>query len=476
MGALASRKAIAAIISWCERPDWRERWNSVTDAHLAPVLEDYNLTPEELAELLGPSAYSQFLGCIFEDFLTCSFEPDGVNAVDDYLHRRGWKEPAPVKRYLEALRDSVMSVWEVVETVPGSHFLARDLIRGGAPVRVEDKLGSADLQRWDRIGARMLPIGSKTYMAGGALRLTFEDAAEIIEDIADAAKKFNKHLKRDVVRRGLAPDQIAEFPADELALREAPPVFTDVWLTTQLDQALGRTVPKLMNSDGEDLVFCETRFPIADPQATAGVVERLDRLAACERNAPDEASWSWVAGDGSRPPPQRPDVPRGLFVGTEDEAGSAVLGSIRLDGETVVLETNSVERADRGRALLTDTLDGLVGEPTTTMQDAGDALAEGAEAGPATAAPQSPLPPEETAALLGEALDRHYHAVLAQPIPMLGGRSPKAAARTETGRRKVAEWLKQLENTAAHQAAAGQIPPYDFSWMWRELKLTDLRE
>ena len=43
------------------------------------------------------------------------------------------------------------------------------------------------------------------------------------------------------------------------------------------------------------------------------------------------------------------------------------------------------------------------------------------------------------------------------------------------GRRKVAEWLKYLENQTAHHAGAAGMPAYDFGWMWEELKVADLR-
>ena len=77
-----------------------------------------------------------------EDFLTCDFEPDSRNIVDDYLKRRGWKGPVAVKQYLQALRRSTMNLYEVVDTTPGSHFVVRDLVRGGEPVQVVDKRGS----------------------------------------------------------------------------------------------------------------------------------------------------------------------------------------------------------------------------------------------------------------------------------------------------------------------------------------------
>ncbi len=79
------------------------------------------------------------------------------------------------------------------------------------------------------------------------------------------------------------------------------------------------------------------------------------------------------------------------------------------------------------------------------------------------------------AALLHEVEDRHYREILSQPIPMLDGKSPKQAARSKAGRRKVVEWLKYLENGAARRSQAQGHPAYDFGWMWEALKVTDLR-
>jgi hypothetical protein len=48
----------------------------------------------------------------FEDFLTREIV-DGRNIVDDYLKRRGWRESASTKAYMRALRNSVISLYEM---------------------------------------------------------------------------------------------------------------------------------------------------------------------------------------------------------------------------------------------------------------------------------------------------------------------------------------------------------------------------
>jgi len=57
-------------------------------------------------------------GCVFEDFLSRDL-PGDRNMVDDYLKRRGYKESASAKAYMKAIRNAVMSLYEVSDIVPG---------------------------------------------------------------------------------------------------------------------------------------------------------------------------------------------------------------------------------------------------------------------------------------------------------------------------------------------------------------------
>jgi hypothetical protein len=65
--------------------------------------------------------------------------------------------------------------------------------------------------------------------------------------------------------------------------------------------------------------------------------------------------------------------------------------------------------------------------------------------------------------------------VLDEPVPALGGKSPRAAAKTAEGREKVAAWLKTLENHAARREPGDPMASYDIDWIWRELGVEALR-
>ena len=59
---------------------------------------------------------------------------------------------------------------------------------------------------------------------------------------------------------------------------------------------------------------------------------------------------------------------------------------------------------------------------------------------------------------------------------MLGGESPRAAVTTDSGRIKVAGWLKLPENRTAKSAAPGSaLANYGFGWLWTELGIDELR-
>jgi len=127
------------------------------------------MTEEELAEALGEFHYEMAEACAFEDF--CSRTgPRGRNVIDDYLDHRGWRESISGRDYLRGLRNSVMSLYEVVEVKPGRGLVLRDLVRDREPIEVDEQLGSESAARWDRIAARVLTIGGRHYLSGAVLQ------------------------------------------------------------------------------------------------------------------------------------------------------------------------------------------------------------------------------------------------------------------------------------------------------------------
>ena len=81
---------------------------------------------------------------------------------------------------MTALRSSVISLYEASDIRPGESFLARDLIRGGEPVRVSERTATHTLKPWDRIAARLVEMRGKTTLGGGVLPFEHELSESLI--------------------------------------------------------------------------------------------------------------------------------------------------------------------------------------------------------------------------------------------------------------------------------------------------------
>jgi hypothetical protein len=156
------------------------------------------------------------------------------------------------------------------------------------------------------------------------------------------------------------------------------------------------------------------------------------------------------------------------------DTGETILGNIELTDKALVLEANSRERAERGQAILAELAGTLVGPALMEIETLEQAMARRDGSVPQDRA--SDLPAELQTELVHGTLTDHYRKTLDEPIPALGDLSPRAAAQTTAGRRKVVDWLKHIEN----QSKSGRQPDdpmasYDFTWLWRDLGLEKLR-
>ncbi len=460
-------KAISNLVKWSTREEWAPIREQVFAEHFDPVCDRLNVTEEEFVDLLG-DGFDMVFGFAIEDFFTARFGDEGeMNVIDDYLKRRGWREKVPAKRYLEALRDSVPSLYEVVDLDPGHSMTVRDLVLGGDPVTVEEKLGSESAARWDRIAGRLVTINNQAYFTGGLLLLPHDVASAVLSGIEEMVKRLKKELRNEAKKQG-AP-AIKERDAREVLLFSAAPrLFTQAWLADTLDRALA-PMPEIRNTDGDEIVFSEVRFLIIGDDTK--IVAVLDGIDGFERNKPDGLRWTWH-GRGSPSQRMSPNRQEGLTLGSEDEAGRTSLGNVEIIGDVLVLSTNSRERAETGRDLLASHLGKLVGRPLTSHQDLEKMLKDRPESAPT----EPDLPPKMAEQAIRSYLDDHYRRALDDPLPILDGKTPRQAVRSKKGRAQVVAWLKYLENGEARRAAGQGQAPYDLTWMWEELGVLDQRK
>ena len=202
-------------------------------------------------------------------------------------------------------------------------------------------------------------------------------------------------------------------------------------------------MPEIVTPEGDPIALVRSAFDIVD---AAPVTKALAVHPALHAEEDGRFLWTEATGAGT---------------------GTRIQGTIALSRGRLTLETTSESRAVRGRRLLEGALGDAIRFRAEVAEDARQAFADP----PPLASPaKSGLPAGLEAELLGQFYDQHYRGWLDLPLPALGGRTPRAAARLKSGRGPLIELLKELENHAEHDRRAGR-PAYAVSWLWGELGL-----
>ena len=464
-------KAIRNIMNWAERPEWQDEQATVFNAHLAPICDRIDISQEELVLELEEHGYGGMLfGMVFEDFICRRLPPDDKNIIDDYLKRRGWRESVPGRRYLQQLRDSVLSLYEVVEVSPGHHCDLRDLVRDGKTFRVYECMGTQNLVKWDRLAARVLMMNGKHVFSGGILPFPREASQSLLRVLTESQKQFKKELSRAAGKEAIA--RISSDNLDERFLQDACPAFTSIWLVHTLER-LHEPLPEMVNRYGEALVFSETRFPFLAEQLEE-IVEQLDAAPEWERDISDEPTWIWLSetvASGNKPQ-------HSLAIETFRDGQRPLSGTLKLMPGVLTLTTNSLERAKHAQELLEALLHGRIGPALSKLLTPEQLMAENEprQQGDNNRQPVDSIDPEIAAEIIQNTMDQHYRQCLDEPIPALDNKTPRQCARSKKGREKVIEWLKHLENNELRRAASQGQEPYNSRWMWAELKLDKYRD
>jgi hypothetical protein len=447
------RHDLSRIIKFATRDDWSDALQDALGDHVGEAMQEFDLEFEEISALVSEHYAGVLFGCALEDLMTRRFEPDGENLVDDYLKRRGWNEAALTKVYLRALRDSVMSLYEVSDVVIGEGFLVRDLVRGGEPIGVNEKSGSRTLKQWDRIAVRVVPERKAHILSGVLLPFTAEAANILLDGLRSVEGKRRKS---------------ATINIDNETLASIAPLFTTAWLFDFLPKALGLQMPVIQNTDGDELMFHNVRFPLKRGTTANDIAALLDTEPEMSRE--NEYFWNWLKPSGKIIP--LASGPGKLAFGTSIDDGRTVFGNIEIKGNALVLSVNSANRARTGTAALTKLLGKAVGKPVTEIETIEQAARS--RQGPP---PESGIPPQEATELIHNMMDQHYLKTLNQPVGMLDNLTPREAAESAKGRKKLVEWLKFIENRSGQQPNdADPMATYDFSWIWTELGVEHLRK
>jgi hypothetical protein len=358
------------------------------------------------------------------------YQVDGAPVFAWYLAEQGGRLSRAERAWLAAQGAAWLSVWEVTAVVPGESLGLRDLLSGETRC-VREASASQTLVVRDALLGRVVDHEGVALLCGAHPRaLPPFAAAEVVRSAKGRARRK------------------ASVPLVRLRDERFGRTLIRIWEETLAALDAERSAPpELCNTDGDPLLPTTDHFEIA-PGARAAVEAALAALPGAEagEEGGDLGVFAFLR-PGSPPDPG---------------FGDTLVGRARVSDTALRLETNSRERADALRARV----EAACGERIRhRVREHADPLSSKA---PRPAPGPAPEPPPDAQELLLAVKRRYYAEWPDQPLPALGGQTPRAAARTARGRDAVDVLLKEMENLE-HRSAGGAV--FDFSEIRRALGL-----
>jgi hypothetical protein len=366
---------------------------------------------------------SESVSIAFNSWFAYDFElPGGDTVFDLFVAREAKQFSSGERAFLDGMRGSHLRLYEILDVKFDEGFEVRDLW-DDRRLFVRERAATRQLVAWDVIAGRVGKAGDGELVFE---TLPYLFPAAIKDDLMKNLRAEYKRYLREFPDKGI-----------ECFFKAMVPLLHQTWV----DHVAMPPRPKMRTTTGEPMIIAKVVFDLLDRD---GVIRAL----AARQDFVDQSDgcylWLEPAGDMQRS-----------------------IGTIFIEEKRVVCETLSRRRAEKARDELSKLCGIAVRFRAISYQDIEQALKH-APQGAEKKVPE--IPDEAQQKLLGEFYERHYRGWLDEPIPALGGRTPRHAAKLKTIRPKLIALLKDFESQSERQRRAGQIA-YDFRWMWAELGL-----
>lgn len=346
----------------------------------------------------------------------------GRRMLDVYLETEGNKLNSGELNYLNGLRGSHLRLYEILEVKPDQGFEVRDLW-DDRRLYVRERAATREIVAWDLVVAR-IGRGGDGDTVFETLPYLFRAAEK--DDLLKGLRKAHQVFTHEFPNEG-----ISDF------FQRMAPVFHKLWL----ERVALPPRPKLITGDGEPFIFAKVIFDLLDREAA--IRSLADRDDIVDHG---DGSYVWLE-------------PAGNFQRS--------VGTMVIEENRILFETTSQKRAEKARDELPSLFGGVVRFRAISYEDVEQAM----KRAPQTTKQKEPdIPIAEQRKILGEYYENHYRKWLDEPVPALGNRTPRHAARLKTMRPKLIALLKDFESHSERQRRSGEVA-YDFGWMWTELGL-----
>jgi hypothetical protein len=443
----------------------RELEGAVLDKHLIPyatqnlptkVMQqavEYCL-PDELPtpldkELLFKNFFIPW--CIFNWIPLSDFGLKNFNAkitlAQNYMQHHASALNNKEKRFIIAMQPTFYSFYSILRVEENKALHVKDMLLGTTHM-LKERLGTQMLKRGDIIFGRILTLDKQSIFVGMA---PFTLPTDYHHDLID----FRKWLIEENDGKALTPDALRnELDCDLLD-----------YFFSVLDDAYNRPLPTLVNTDDELIQLSKTYFKInLPPKDTLMMILSMTLSKDSEKFLSDaqrtasgkikQIACPWLQQGNKR----------------HKSWENTVLGHLIIEETQLTLETNSQERAERGKTLLAELLGTAIMFQQTILEPPEQTMKPLPRTTSKHGLPEQDLMQlPEVRAQLKTMAKAHWKTWFDEPIPLLDDKTPREAAKTEDGKERLEALLLQYER---NDLAKGDHPfAADISYLREELGL-----
>jgi hypothetical protein len=299
---------------------------------------------------------------------------------------------------LRARMEACPTLYRVADHRPKVGMIELEDVLLGGRMTVYDQLMSENIENGLFLAARVFPAGRFHLVELAGPPLGAGMGLEAVEFLRRCGMEFTPEgLRQDAHQFG--------------------------WLWKWIDEWQATRKPtRLGNTDGEEFLWHTASFSVANPNETRQAL--LGRQDIQYDDQEDEYIWVKETGRGAK------------ALG-----GPVTMGRIELVGDELVITVNSAKRFALARQWL-EKLPGVVFRNVTTRR--WDEAEKDRPMDERIAKPEPVEMTPEITAHIQEMMDKHYKEWIDTPLPILGGKTPRQACRTEAGRQQVMMLIRTM--------------------------------
>lgn len=345
----------------------------------------------DVAEYLGHDLYDGIYPVFSEYFFSTVFMDNGKpwNFIDAFMKKDYRLLNKEQREYIKLLRNSYMSIYEVLEVTPGESMLVKNLIEDEAPILVSEKSATQQIVKWTKLGMRLVHLeDGRTVAGGGLLSMPSEAADEVISLIQMMTNKM-KNLSAQFKKQLEIPGEDSDLLQKKIWAKEIAIAWINHWLGVR---SVGIR-ERMHNQDGDSMQFCKLQFPIlVDEEEVANMIDDIKQM-----DWDKDYHWRWIEKAAN----SKMDI---------------VFADVIIQNKKLIIQTNSMERAEEARDRLKEGLGDVLGIGLISMENM-DKLIETHQSAEHSDAEKTVISSDEENRIIMEYKRDYYKKWLTMKIP-----------------------------------------------------------